>query len=84
MKRILTVLTVALVMVAIVVVTAMPGVAKSENACCDQTNAGGQKPGGVAVGIPATNSGGNDPPGQQPKPPGQDKKKKNQSPNPND
>jgi hypothetical protein len=37
-----------------------------------QTNRGGNEPGGVAVGIPATNPAGNEPPGQQPVPPGQE------------
>jgi hypothetical protein len=41
--------------------------------CCTQTNGGGQTPNGTAVGVPATNNGGNAPPGQQPSPPGQDK-----------
>ena len=36
-----------------------------------QENRGGNEPGGVAVGIPAKNPAGHEPPGQQPVPPGQ-------------
>lgn len=36
-----------------------------------QTNGGGNEPNGVAVGIPAKNPAGHEPPGQQPSPPGQ-------------
>jgi len=71
-KRLLMVLTVALVMVAIVVVTAMPGLAKIKPASCT-TNGGSTPPGQQPVcqgqGLnqnPATNPAGHAPPGQQP------------------
>jgi hypothetical protein len=58
-KRILMLLTVALVVVAMLVVMASPGFAK-----ITQTNRGGNDPGGVANGIPHTNPAGKCPPGQ--------------------
>jgi hypothetical protein len=71
-KRILMVLTVALVMVAIVVVTAMPGIAKITPAECE-TRGGNNPPGQGQVcqgeGLvqkPAKNPAGKEPPGQQP------------------
>jgi hypothetical protein len=74
-KRILMVLTVALVMVAIVVVTAMPGIAKITPADCE-TRGGNNPPGQGEVcrgeGLvqkPATNPAGHAPPGQQPEEP---------------
>ncbi len=71
MKRVLMVLTVALVMVAIVVVTAMPGLAKISPPSCE-TSSGqtppGQQPtctGGGLEQQPAKNPAGHAPPGQQ-------------------
>ena len=72
MKRIITVLAVALVLAAMVVVMAMPAFAKISPANC--TNNGGQQPGGqqptcTGGGLtqnPAENPAGHAPPGQQP------------------
>ena len=65
MKRILMVLTVALVMAAMVVATAMPAFAAITTT---QTNGGGNTPNGNANGVPTVSS---NPAGQQP--PGQNK-----------
>ena len=59
MKRMLTVLTVALVMAAMFVVTAAPAFAQIE-----KENQGGNQPGGEAKGIPAKNPADKCPPGQ--------------------
>jgi hypothetical protein len=71
-KRMLTVLAVALVMAAMFVATAMPAFAKISPANCE--NQGGNQPGGqqptcTGGGLtqnPAENPAGNAPPGQQP------------------
>ncbi len=72
MKRIIMVLSVALVVAAMMVAMAMPAFAKITPASCE--NQGGNMPGGqqpVCTGggltqNPATNPAGNEPPGQQP------------------
>jgi hypothetical protein len=63
MKRILMVLTVALVLAAMVVATAMPAFAKITDT---QVNGGGNTPNGNANGVPtvSTNPAGQAPPGQ--------------------
>jgi hypothetical protein len=72
MKRILTVLAVALVMAAMFVATAMPAFAKISPPSCE-TSSGqtppGQQPtctGGGLEQQPAENPAGHAPPGQQP------------------
>jgi hypothetical protein len=63
MKRVFTVLAVALVMVAMMVATAMPAFAKITDV---QVNGGGNTPNGNANGVPTTslNPAGQAPPGQ--------------------
>ena len=72
MKRMLTVLAVALVMAALVVATVMPAFAKISPPSCE-TSSGQQPPGQQPVckggGLeqqPAKNPAGHAPPGQQP------------------
>ena len=72
MKRVLTVVAVALVMAAMMVAMAMPAFAKISPAHCE-TSGGGEPPGQQPVckggGLeqePATNPAGGEPPGQQP------------------
>jgi hypothetical protein len=59
MKRMLMILTVALIMVVMVIAAAMPSLA-----AITQVNGGGNTPNGNANGIPATNPAGHAPPGQ--------------------
>jgi multisubunit Na+/H+ antiporter MnhC subunit len=63
MKRIITVLAVALVLAAMVVVMAMPAFAKITTT---QTNGGGNTPNGSANGVPtvSSNPANHPPPGQ--------------------
>jgi multisubunit Na+/H+ antiporter MnhC subunit len=63
MKRIITVLAVALVLAAMVVVMAMPAFAAITTT---QTNGGGNTPHGNANGVPtvSSNPAGHQPPGQ--------------------
>jgi multisubunit Na+/H+ antiporter MnhC subunit len=63
MKRILLVLTVALVLAALVVAMAMPAFAKITTT---HVNGGGNTPGGNANGVPtvSSNPAGHQPPGQ--------------------
>ena len=65
MKRMLTVIAVALVIAAMVVVMAAPAFARLTTT---QVNGGGNTPNGNANGVPTQtcNSGGNCPPGQNP------------------
>jgi hypothetical protein len=65
MKRILSSLMVALVVVAMVAVIAAPAFAAAPCPPQCQTNGGGNVPNGNANGIPTTNPGGNAAPGQQ-------------------
>ena len=66
-KRMFTVLAVALVMAALVVATAMPAFAQSERSGFTTKNPGGQEQGcmGNNPNCETLNRGGNAPPGQQ-------------------
>jgi membrane-associated PAP2 superfamily phosphatase len=64
-KRVLTVLVVALVLAAMVVIMAAPVFAAAPCPPQCQTNGGGNVPNGNANGIPTTNPGGHAAPGQQ-------------------
>ena len=67
MKRMFTVLAVAVVMAALVVATVMPAFAQSAKAGFTTKNPGGQEQGctGNNPNCETTNRGGNAPPGQQ-------------------